>query len=355
VEQVVHALGGDRQRRRTAADGVFDRGGERRQEASERTFAGFLGAEGAVGIQALDDVDFDLGRFGHRRHAVVEQVGDLVQAVGLVGSLLGQRLAHAHPHRALDLAFDRHRVDREAAVECGPHLLDGDRAELLIDADLHHLCRVGKAHRRAHRAAALLAALELGRAGEDALGGDRAGAFERFLDDVGECDMAIGLAARAGGLAEPLELGVVDAEPARGGGDEEGLEVLCCLCRGVADHEGHARGVGAVVLGRDRRVIRDHAQATVVDAEHLGDDLGDDGRRALADVGGAGQDGDAGVEVELEQDHRMGFAVPVHRLGGTTDEVRTGHAEPAPLAELAAAGAPAARLLDAVEAVDGKP
>ena len=38
--------------------------------------------------------------------------------------LLRERLAEAHVHAALDLAFDEHRVDRLADVVGGDHLLE---------------------------------------------------------------------------------------------------------------------------------------------------------------------------------------------------------------------------------------
>ena len=85
--------------------------------------------------------------------------------------------------------------------------------------------------------------------------------------------------------------------------------------------------------------------------QHLGDDLREQRRRALADVGGAGEDGDAAVEIELEVDHRVRLAAPVHRLGRARDVVRAGHAEAAPARQLAVPRLPARGLLDPVEAV----
>ena len=85
--------------------------------------------------------------------------------------------------------------------------------------------------------------------------------------------------------------------------------------RRVADHERHARGIRAVVLRRERAVGGDDANARERQRQHLGDDLREQGRRALADVGGAGEHGDAAVEVELEVDDRVRLAGPVDRLG----------------------------------------
>src|SRR6202030_3011834 len=67
-----HPVGGDRQIVEADADGVGDRVGQRRQEGRERALAGFLGAERAVRIDALDDADLDRWRVENGRDAVVE-------------------------------------------------------------------------------------------------------------------------------------------------------------------------------------------------------------------------------------------------------------------------------------------
>ena len=124
LDRLEHAVGRHRQVVEPDADGVGDRVGERRQEGGERAFARLLRAERAMRVVALDDADLDRRRVLDGRHAVVEHVGGEQQAL-VVGGLLAHRLAHAHPDRALHLAFDREPVERLAAVVRDPHLVDG--------------------------------------------------------------------------------------------------------------------------------------------------------------------------------------------------------------------------------------
>ena len=136
----------------------------------------------------------------------------------------------------------------------------------------------------------------------------------------------------------------------RGGLDEDGLEILGGVDRGVADHEGDARRIGAVVLGRDGGVGGDDADAVERNVQRLGHGDRHHGGGALADIGGAGERRHAAVEVQLEVDHRVRLAGPVDRLGGAADIMRAGHAEALARRQLAEALAPAAGALDLVEA-----
>src|SRR5690242_11891162 len=83
--------------------------------------------------------------------------------------LLAQRLAQAHPYRALDLSLDRQWIDRVAAIKCGPHLIDTDCASRLVNRDFNHLGGVAEAHGRPDGSALVLAALCIRRAGECSL------------------------------------------------------------------------------------------------------------------------------------------------------------------------------------------
>ena len=141
------------------------------------------------------------------------------------------------------------------------------------------------------------------------------------------------------------------ASSLRGGGlDQDGLELLGGVDRRIAHHEGDARRIGAVVLGRDGGVGGDDADAVERDVQRLGHRDGHHGGGALADIGGAGERGHAAVEVEPEVDHRMRLAGPVDRLGGAADVMRAGHAEALARRQLAEALAPSAGVLDRVEA-----
>jgi len=56
-----------------------------------------------------------------------------------VAGFFAERLTHSHPDRSLDLALDRERVDRMAAIERGPDLVDSHRSGGIVHADFDHL------------------------------------------------------------------------------------------------------------------------------------------------------------------------------------------------------------------------
>ena len=135
---------------------------------------------------------------------------------------------------------------------------------------------------------------------------------------------------------------------------QHALEVLRRVDRRVADHEGDARRIGAVVLRHHVAVAGDHADAREIEAEHLAHALRQDGGRALPDIGGAREHHHRAVEVELDLDGGVRLAGPVHRLGGAADVMRAGKAETftyaLALRQLALARGPAALALDPVDA-----
>ena len=157
--------------------------------------------------------------------------------------------------------------------------------------------------------------------------GDGAGILERLGDHLVEGEPLV-LRAGAIELAQALDLLGLRFELARRGRDQHALEVLRGIDRGVADHEGHARGIGAVVLGHHVAVAGDDADAREIEPEHLG-------RRVCTrmvdepwPISAAPESThDRAVEVELELDGRVRLAGPVHRLRGAADVVRAGHAE----------------------------
>ncbi len=97
-----------------------------RKPESEPSPASFA-PNGPLGSGASTMNVVDRRRLDDRRHAVVEQVRAKRQAL-VVLRLLGQRLSHSHPHRALDLALDGERVDRAAAVVRDPDAHDAHHA-----------------------------------------------------------------------------------------------------------------------------------------------------------------------------------------------------------------------------------
>src|SRR6185503_8200972 len=145
LDRLKDAVGRHRQIVEADANCIGDGVGQRRQEGGERAFARLLGAERPVRVVALDNADLDRRGILDGRHAVIEHVGSEHQPVE-IGGFLAHRLAHAHPDRALHLAFDGEAVERLAAVMRDPDLVDGDDAGLLVDRDFDHLRRVGVAH-----------------------------------------------------------------------------------------------------------------------------------------------------------------------------------------------------------------
>src|SRR5260221_2818758 len=355
-----HAVGRDRQFVEAHPDGVGDGIGQRRQERRERALARLLGAERAVRIVAFDDADLDRRRILDGGHAVVEHVAGDEQAV-VIGGLLAHGLAHAHPHRTLHLALDGEAVECLAAVVRDPHLVDVDHAGVLIDADFHHLRGVAVAHGAADGGAAIfLAAVRLRQRRVVARHRDGAGVLERLGHHLVEVQSLL-LRAGAIKLAQALDLFGLGLQLARGRRYQHALEILRRVDGGIADHEGHARRVGAVVLGHHLAVAGDDAHAREVEAEHLGHGLHQDGRRSLPDVGGAREHDDGAVEIELDLDGGVRLAGPVHGLGRAADVVRAGKAQTfayaalayaaLALRQLAPARTPAARLLDPVHAL----
>src|SRR5262249_17332826 len=253
-------------------DRIGDSIGQRRQERRERAFAGFLGAERPVRIDAFDDTNLDRRRILYGRHAVVEHIGSEHQPV-VVGRLLAHGLAHAHPDRTLDLAFDGESVERLAAIMRDPDLVHGDDAGLLVDTHFDDLRRIAVTHGAADRRAAIfLAAVRLWNRRVVAGDGDGAGIFERFGDDFVEGQP---LVLRAGAIefAETFDLAWLGVELARGRRDQDRLEVPRRLDRGITDHESDARGIGAVILRHHFAVAADDADAREIKPEHLGDAL----------------------------------------------------------------------------------
>ena len=161
------------------------------------------------------------------------------------------------------------------------------------------------------------------------------------------------LVLRAGAieLAQALDVLGLGLELARGGGDQHALEIVRGVDRRIADHEGDARGIGAVVLRHHVAVAGDDAHARHVEAEHLGDRLHQDGGRALADVGGARQHHDRAVEVELDLHRGVRLAGPVHRLRGAA-RCSASRQSPGPCACRCRLGSLPRRVLPAALALD---
>ena len=248
----------------------------------------------------------------------------------MIAGFLTHRLAHPHPDRTLHLPLDGETVERLAAVVGDPDLLDVDHAGLLIDADFHHLRGIAVAHSAADRGAAIFLAAVRFRDGRIVAGhGNRAAVLERLDNDLSKSEPLV-LRAGAVKLTQTLDLLGLGLELARSCLHQHALEILRRVDRGIADHEGHARGIGSVVLRHHLAVAGDDANAGYVEPEHFSDGLYQDRRRSLPDVGGARQHDDRAVKIELDLDGCMGLAGPVHGLRGAADVVRARKAQTLP-------------------------
>src|SRR4029077_9280441 len=283
------------------------------------------------------------------RHAVIEHICRDHQAV-VVSRLLAHGLPHAHPHRGLDLAFDREPVERLAAIVRHPDFVDGNNAGLFIDRDFNDLRRIAVAHGAADRGAAIFLAAARLRNGRVVAGDDDGAAiFESLRDDFVEGQPLV-LRAGAIKLAQALDLVRLSFELARRGGDQKRFKILRRFDRGIADHEGDPGGIRTIVFRHYLAVAADDADTGKIEPETLGDSLPQHRRRALADLGGAGEQDDGAVEIELELDRGMRFTGPVHRLQSAVDLVKTAHAEALAARHLPFARFPAALALDPIEA-----
>src|SRR5215471_2621394 len=135
-------------------------------------------------VVALDDADGDRRRILDGGHAIIEHVGRHQEAI-VVAGLLRHRLAHAHPNRTLDLAFDCQAVEGLAAIVCHPHFVDRYLTGLIVHGHFDDLSRVAVAHGAADGCpAVLLAAVGLRDGGVGPGYGDRAALFECLTHDL---------------------------------------------------------------------------------------------------------------------------------------------------------------------------
>ena len=116
-------------------------------------------ADGGGGRDGGRFADADDAAFGHvqQNDLDLRHVGDAGQFVGFKiriqhhagqivhHALLIKRVAHAHDDAAVDLAFERERVNDEAAIVDGDDLLHRDQAGLRVHGHLGELHAVGRA------------------------------------------------------------------------------------------------------------------------------------------------------------------------------------------------------------------
>lgn len=155
----------------------------------------------------------------------------------MVAGLLRHRLAHAHPHRTLHLAFDCQTVQGLTAIVCHPHFVDRHLTGLLVYGHLDDLSRVAVAHGAADgRSTVLLAAVGLRNGGVGAGYGDRAAIIECLHHDLLEGE-ALVLSAGSIELAQTLDVAWRCVQPACRGSHEQTLELIGRIDGGIAHDE----------------------------------------------------------------------------------------------------------------------
>src|SRR5438876_1028642 len=110
----------------------------RRDNGGERALARLLRAERAFGIVGLNQDGLDGRRLQCRSAVVLEQPGVHQPAVFPKHFFL-KCLAEPHPDRALDLAFDRQRVDGLSAIVRGHDAVHRNFARMGIHGHLDRL------------------------------------------------------------------------------------------------------------------------------------------------------------------------------------------------------------------------
>ena len=113
------------------------------------------GAVGTVRRGHLDQHGVNVGNIDGRRLAVIEQGRVAQAAVLVVHHLFEQAVADTLRDAALDLALDRHRVDRLAHILHGHVVGQLDVAGVCIDLHTRELhCEARRLDRHRHRAPA---------------------------------------------------------------------------------------------------------------------------------------------------------------------------------------------------------
>src|ERR1019366_1625138 len=110
------------------------------------------------------------------------------------------------------------------------------------DLDFDDLRGIAKCHGSAHGAPAMRAALVFDGHREGPLHGDAATLRERGRRDLAERESRAFRAADTKPLPDTLDQVRTAREPARRGREKEVAQLLRGVDRGVADHEGNARG-----------------------------------------------------------------------------------------------------------------
>src|SRR5258708_38545716 len=106
----------------------------------------------------------------------------------------------------------------------------------------------------------------------------------------------------------------------------------------------------ATIVGRQICSRRNQRPLERIAMQTLRGDLAEQGIDALADIGGAAEDGDAAGSIELHQYPALRHFIRIDGISGAADVHRARDAEAAARPQLPAALLPARRLLDELEA-----
>jgi hypothetical protein len=259
--------------------------------------------------------------------------------------LLGERVAQAHLHTPLDLAFDRLGVQRRATVVCGVDMGDAYAASFLVDLNLGDLRAEAEGRRdQTHVAGCVGAAHDERLAVPQAL---------HHGDCLAEPDRLLGPPLHAHHPVLALE-GVDDVgvELQRQHLVQLFFDLAGSVEDGVPDHEGDSTAPGAeVALWRKRGVARVQGNIAEAQAQVLGEDLLQHRIGALADVGGHGEQvhGAVGVGADLGGAEGILRVEPVEVAAG--DEAVAADADAAARPLLAPLAPPIAHLRDLFQAL----
>jgi len=116
---------------------------------------------------------------------------------------------------------------------------------------------------------------------------------------------------------------------------EDLTRALGSLQRGVPGHERDTARVAAEVDRGQIGVSGDDRDVERIDAQHFGNDVGEDRIGSLPDLRRAAEHRDAAAAVAFQLHARMRHVVPVDRQAGARDVARAREADTAPLRQLA--------------------
>jgi hypothetical protein len=229
------------------------------------------------------------------------QIGIGEPAVVVELLLLEQRLAQTHDHGALDLTFDRHRIDGRATIVSIPEVQHSDLPGFQIHLDLTHGSRKGVGRRSSHGRPLVGATKTLGR--RVVPFGHQRSAFRK----VGGGGLLPGNGSARIQLCKDLvvsglQLGGRHFQDLCGSSDDLFLDLIAGHPGGVATHQGHSTRVGAKSQRSDIAVGRDNLDAIEGDAHGFCGDLPQNGVGALSDIGFTGEENGLGA-ILFDFDH----------------------------------------------------